>query len=230
MPLELDFEEQDEQEDKHTYPEEGEGLSLDDIGSDESNDALAQEKIEEKVKEVKPKGRKSKKVSMGDYLETRDDPADELIEPSEDLALEQFHIAPLPSMERIEEDPKVGGKAKVFIGEYCLCLGDSRNFDVFKWVTEIPKRGRYVKRATPVSKFKLIGHFSSLQTACIAISNDLDRDALSSANQRHLADAIEYLKRRRTEMMKSICNISLIEMEKMFYQNKKLRKMALCNS
>jgi hypothetical protein len=93
-----------------------------------------------------------------------------------------------------------GDKPFIVLGEYVIVVADKYNFNTYLYGTMEAKRGRYAKQG-PVTKFRLMGHHGSLVSAVGAIQRDLDRCVLSIANERHLNDALQYLRRRDEELL-----------------------------
>jgi hypothetical protein len=119
--------------------------------------------------------------------------------PPAEVKKEIFLRAKLPPPEELEGEKEIAGKPRIFLGEFCIVLMDSRNFATYVWSAEKPTRGRFTEKV--ITKFRFLGYSSTFPTVVKGIRQHLEQTVLSVANNRHLADAIEYLKHRDKELL-----------------------------
>jgi hypothetical protein len=105
----------------------------------------------------------------------------------------------LPSQQDMNEHTSIKNKPRLVIGEFCIVLTDSRNFTTYVWGSNEVTVGRH--KGKTITKFRFIGHSSSLCSALIGIQRHMDENSPTQEG-RELTEAIEYLKRRQDELLK----------------------------
>lgn len=115
--------------------------------------------------------------------------------PSDDDVEDFFTATKLPNVAQFKEE--FNGAPRVYLGPYAL-VSVPRNIDVYLYSKNKVRTGK--KKGQAVTKFRLLGHYSSMEGALRCIQEDINSKAIAASDNRHLIDAIRSMDRQITAL------------------------------